>query len=389
MKFKLLAAAAALAAAIPAAAAVHPGAHGEPEPRFMRFPQLSDGRYVLVVDLHTHSVFSDGHVWPTVRTWEAEKDGLDAMAITEHLEYQPHAEDIPHPDRNRAYELAVQSAQRLDALDDIMIIAGAEITRRLSPGHVNAVFIEDANPLLTIDQRNEDNIENAREALEEARRQNAFVFWNHPAWTRDFADGVLTVPEEQQALIDEGLLEGIEVANGAYFSEEALQVALDNNLTILGVSDIHGLIDYDYDIAAGEHRTVTLAIAEARTPQALQAALEEGRTVAAYRDQLVGKPEHVETVVREMLRLETAGYGRAGTAVLRLRFTNASPFPITLRNIGERRFNDATDIVTVPARGELIVGLNAAPPGSSNQLPLEIVNSFTAPGEHLRLTYAF
>ena len=62
------------------------------------FPDTSDGRKVLSVDLHTHSVFSDGHVWPTVRTWEAQRDGLAAMAVTEHVEYQPWRDDIPHPD---------------------------------------------------------------------------------------------------------------------------------------------------------------------------------------------------------------------------------------------------------------------------------------------------
>ena len=65
--------------------------------RELRFPDLKDGRLVLSVDTHTHSVFSDGHVWPTVRVWEANKDRLDAMAITEHLEYQPYRKDIPHP----------------------------------------------------------------------------------------------------------------------------------------------------------------------------------------------------------------------------------------------------------------------------------------------------
>ena len=34
------------------------------------------------------------------------KDGLDAISLTEHLEYQPYAKDIPNPDRNRAYNIA-------------------------------------------------------------------------------------------------------------------------------------------------------------------------------------------------------------------------------------------------------------------------------------------
>ena len=41
-----------------------------------------------------HSVFSDGSVWPDIRVEEAKKDGLDVIAITEHLEYQPWKDDI-------------------------------------------------------------------------------------------------------------------------------------------------------------------------------------------------------------------------------------------------------------------------------------------------------
>ena len=36
------------------------------EPVVINFPDTDDYQ-VYTVDLHTHSVFSDGHVWPTVR----------------------------------------------------------------------------------------------------------------------------------------------------------------------------------------------------------------------------------------------------------------------------------------------------------------------------------
>ena len=81
----------------------------EDEDRKITFPDTK--LYMTVVlDPHTHSVFSDGHVWPRIRVGEALRDGLDAIAITEHLEWQPHLEDIPHPDRNRSYEEAVGAA---------------------------------------------------------------------------------------------------------------------------------------------------------------------------------------------------------------------------------------------------------------------------------------
>ena len=80
------------------------------------FPDV-EGRLTLISDLHTHSVFSDGHVWPNIRVSEAQRNGLDILAITEHLEYQPHISQIPHVDRNTAYEEAKKAAGGIDMND--------------------------------------------------------------------------------------------------------------------------------------------------------------------------------------------------------------------------------------------------------------------------------
>ncbi len=39
------------------------------------------GYKTLKCDLHTHTVFSDGLVWPTVRVDEAWREGLDAISM--------------------------------------------------------------------------------------------------------------------------------------------------------------------------------------------------------------------------------------------------------------------------------------------------------------------
>jgi 3',5'-nucleoside bisphosphate phosphatase len=51
-----------------------------------------DGYKVMKCDFHIHTVFSDGDVWPDYRVSEAWKDGLDAIAITDHIEYRPHSQ---------------------------------------------------------------------------------------------------------------------------------------------------------------------------------------------------------------------------------------------------------------------------------------------------------
>ena len=50
-------------------------------------PQVN-GYNVYKADLHTHSVYSDGNTTPEWRVDEAWYDGLDIIAITEHIEYR-------------------------------------------------------------------------------------------------------------------------------------------------------------------------------------------------------------------------------------------------------------------------------------------------------------
>ena len=66
----------------------------------------------MILDLHTHSVFSDGHVWPRIRVEEALRDGLDGLAVTEHVEYQPHRADLPTA-HDRSFQIAAPHGRRL------------------------------------------------------------------------------------------------------------------------------------------------------------------------------------------------------------------------------------------------------------------------------------
>lgn len=50
----------------------------------IRIPNIL-GYITLKCDFHMHTVFSDGKVWPTVRVDEAWREGLDAIALTDHI----------------------------------------------------------------------------------------------------------------------------------------------------------------------------------------------------------------------------------------------------------------------------------------------------------------
>ena len=92
-------------------------AHEHHHNRAIQFPDIP-GYLTLSTDFHIHTVFSDGNVWPSIRVAEALRDSVDAISLTEHLEYQPHSADIPHPDRNRSYEIALLS-QTLQSIVDV------------------------------------------------------------------------------------------------------------------------------------------------------------------------------------------------------------------------------------------------------------------------------
>lgn len=133
-----------------------------------------EGYRTLKCDFHIHTVFSDGLVWPTVRVDEAYREGLDAIALTEHLEYRPHRQDII-ASHNRSYEIAEKTARN----NQVILIRGSEITRPMAPGHFNAIFLSDCDAL---EQKE------YMDSFKAARRQNAFIFWNHPGWDRQQPD---------------------------------------------------------------------------------------------------------------------------------------------------------------------------------------------------------
>ncbi len=388
-KFTLILAAA--AAGFSQMASAHDGAAIARERR-ITFPKTLDGRSVLAVDLHTHSVFSDGSVWPDVRVEEAKRDGLFALAVSEHLEYQPKAADIPHPDRNRSFQVASDAAVvKPDATGvaarPLIVLNGSEITKLvIQPGHMNAVFITDANALLPKAALNP--VDAAREQLKAANAQGGFTFWNHPYWTSQTPNGIATLDPVHAQLIKDKLLHGIEVANGADISDEAFKIALDNNLTILGTSDVHGLIDWEYDLAGGGHRTATLVLTAAETADGVKAALKGGQTVAIYNDNLAGKKENVEAVVRGSLRIDVDPAPLPRTTVVPVSVINDSPIDYMLENMGREGFYDEAQVFTVKAGSSFTLLVKDVPDPAKLNLTFKVLNTYVAPREHLQVTLA-
>ncbi|MEZ4809389.1 MAG: Sb-PDE family phosphodiesterase [Allomuricauda sp.] len=330
------------------------------------FPDVP-GYRTLKTDLHQHTVFSDGNVWPTIRVMEALRDNLDVISLTEHLEYQPHAADIPHPDRNRSYALALEEAKN----HDLMIVHGSEITRSAPLGHSNAIFIKDANALLH---------EKAETVFAEAKKQGAFVFWNHPAWYPQNPNGNPNLSDFQKERIKNGELHGIEVINMGDYAEESLALALENNLTIMGTSDIHDLIDWEYK-DKGHNRPITLVFAQEKTEAALKEALFAGRTVAVYNNLLVGKKENLNPLLKACIVVEDVSY-IGNTSILQVTLKNVSSSDLVFENVMPYTFYSSSPVFTVPAEGTKTLQIKTLEKLDSLTLQLKALGAYVAPKEH-------
>jgi hypothetical protein len=278
------------------------GANGQFVRNEMNVPDIP-GYRTLKCDFHTHTVFSDGNVWPTIRVDEVWALGYDAIAITDHIEYQPHKKYIP-VQHDASYEIAKPKG---DA-QNIIVIRGSEVTRVMPPGHLNAIFLKDVAAIET-DRIGEmhaedhhrgrfmDSVDHQHKdymiALEEAINQKAFVFWNHPGWSPQAKDGI-KLWDLHKELIAKGWIMGIEVANMGTWYPKAFEWCLEYDLTMLASSDIHQTEEIFEKRNKLKRRPVTLVFARERSAASIREALDERRTAVWFNDLVMGKKEYLE-----------------------------------------------------------------------------------------------
>ena len=352
----LLVAAAAALSLLAAAAAAHEVRVRRP----LRLPDIP-GYVTLRCDFHTHTVFSDGSVWPDIRSEEAWREGYDAIAITDHIEYQPHKADLP-TNHDRPFEIAAPLGEKLG----VLVLHGSEVTRKMPPGHFNAVFLKTSKPLETAEWR---------DALRAARAQGAFLFWNHPGWRGQQKDGVARWYPEHTEVLEAGLMDGIEVANDREYYPEAHGQALEKNLAILANSDIHDPSNLAWHVHEGDRRPVTLVFARERSEEGIREALFARRTAAWAGGQLAGREGELRELVAAAVTVENPRLAVHAGDEGYVRLRNDSDLRLDLEGEG------SSGEVVVP--GKLVVAAN----GTS--LLTVKVPSRTAPGpRRLELVYA-
>lgn len=341
----------------------------------LTFPDIP-GYITLKCDFHIHTVFSDGKVWPTVRAEEAWREGLDAIAITDHIEYQPHKADV-NTNHNRAFAVAAPEGADLG----VIVIHGSEITRKMPPGHLNALFLTNSTLLVT---------SNWLDAIQAARDQGAFIFWNHPGWGPQLTEGKIKWHPEHTQLLEAGLLHGIEVVNERDYYPEAHRWAIERNLTLFSNSDIHNPLNLDYHVHAGDHRPVTLVFARERTEAAIREALLERRTAVYSGERLFGDEKFLRPLFAASVRVANSAITLKGSRRVLLQIHNTAPVDYVLERSAlpddltfpQRTVLAAQKIVLmeIKSRGKPGAGKRSVP------LSFNVQNALTAPDTPLAVT---
>jgi hypothetical protein len=346
--------------------------------REIRIPDIQ-GYKTLIGDFHMHTLFSDGDVWPTIRVEEAYREGLDVIAITDHVEtrYKDYKSDIP-VQYNRAYELALPRARELG----ILLVKAAEITRDMPPGHLNALFIKDEAPLIE---------KEPFKAIELAAGQGAFIVWNHPGWIRQLKeDKVVRWYEEHTRLLKNGWLHGIEVVNWDEYYPEAFDWALEKKLTLFGNSDIHTRIDFKFETLKGQHRPYTLVFVRETTLEGVREALEGRRTLIYDRDFIMGREEWLKPFFISCIDLATSELSSNESGRALIRMSNHSDIPIMIQTrggSGEYTLTEHVDML--PQTTDILIlkfGQKAKPGIHVLKIPITVTNFLKNPRESLNST---
>ncbi len=327
----------------------------------IRIPDIQ-GYHTLKCDLHMHTVFSDGQIWPTWRVEEAWRDGLDAIALTDHIEYQPRKEDVL-PRLQRPFEIAKGTGMERD----IIIIRGAEITKSVPPGHFNAIFLSDVTALETNDLAIQ---------LERAKEQDAFVFWNHPGWRVKTNESIL-LPVHEEAVAKK-LVQGMEIYNGVDAYTNVWPWALQNRLTLLADSDTHVPIESPKANHA-DHRTMTLVFAKERSVGGIKEALRAGRTAVWAGEIIAGSEEWLRALFSASVRVEPPHHRTPRQAWIKVR--NTSDFVFRLVGCS----GPGPEKVSLPAGKVVLLKLAVSEKKPVPEMEYTVENMLTGPATPLHV----
>lgn len=279
-------------------------------------PQIK-GYNLYKGDFHVHTIYSDGEVTPRERMREAWYDGLDVIAITDHLEIrtyekfmlkalQPYSKDgqpfvyanagagnkkdkdAPMlSNLNAGYDEACMIIKKEEL--PILAIRGTEIWRNpRTTGEYNAIFLKDINAICHKD---------LFESFRRVKEQGGIIIHNHPGWRRE----TMEKSEDQIRAYGEGWVDGIEVVNGTTLYPQMIDRCVNEKLFISTSTDVHRPSSQVWARDCGIFRTMTFILAKECTEKAIKEALLKRRTIGYSANNLVGEEIWLKEFLNEAI----------------------------------------------------------------------------------------
>ena len=347
-------------------------------------PQVN-GYNCYKADLHVHTIYSDGEVTPEERVREAWHDGLDILAITDHIEtrrqersmlkflknYSPDkkgfepintrcSRGVPADERgiiadlNFSYNLA---KSQVTLYPDLFLIRGTEISREpVKIGHYCALFTKDNNTIYDRDDL---------QALRNAHAQGALITHNHPGWERTSVD----ITEFEQKAYDEGLIDGIEVVNGNAFYPKIVRRAIERKFYMVSATDIHKPIGELFS-ALGVFRNMTLIFAKEKSEKGIREALKARRTLCYSAGNVIGEERLLSDLFHASVKAEKVDENKEkGKVTFRLCNNSSIEYHITC---GYRPY-------TIPALGAVTISVD------KGEIPIVVRNMIHTDRKNLEI----
>lgn len=331
------------------------------------------GYLTLKCDFHVQTIFSGGEVWPTERVNEAWEQGLDVLAIADHVEYKPNQPE-PKSDHNQSYEIAKPLADQLG----LILVRGAEMSFRSVPGHLDAIFIKNANLLIR---------DNWIDALQECRDQEAFVFWDHSGIVRQQPDKMAWWNQYSQKF-PSGTIGGLEVFNGRDFYPDAFSWGSRKGLTLLANSNVKGPLERTY-LPDTEFRPVTLVFATERKAESILYALRNRRTALFFDGKLVGEARFLRPIFKNSIEIVGPVLNLGNNESKFLQVHNSSDIDFTLVQKKTAVGFSYQREVTLKAHRTSLIEIIGKSDDIKNRpvlsLDYEVSNLITGPGEKLQV----
>ncbi len=276
------------------------------------------------VDLHIHTTYSgDAKMRVDARVKEAWRDGLDAIAITDHMGVKMLPEtgsatpdDVKAKKGARCYK-SVQEAEKAAPNWGVLVIPGIEITGNAKTiGHYNALFVTNNKELYDYDPM---------QCIRNARKQGALIMHNHPGWRRKD----LVMIEFEKKAYDKKLIDGVELMNGVSFYPAILDRAKEHKLFVTATTDIHGTTAelYGYN---NHLRNMTLVFAKELSLDAMREGMKERRTLAYSFGTLAGDEQLLKDFFKASVKTKKLATNEKKKSQ-KVQLTNTTSLPFVLR----------------------------------------------------------